>query len=71
MDRYRVANSTFDDQGRSRGITMAYALQDILGLQKTARAITVGPTVVRDTAVGDDIRYFSRSVIRWPRREDH
>jgi len=60
VDRYRVAtNSTFDDQGRPRGITMAYALQDILGLQKNGPhdAITVGPNGCAETfAVGDDIQ---------------
>jgi len=59
-ERYWVAtNSTFDDNGQPRGITLGYALQQILGLPKNAPpdAITVAPEGCGVTAaLGDDLQ---------------
>lgn len=59
-EHYWVAtNSTFDDNGQPRGITLGYALQQILGLPKNAPpdAITVGPDGCGVTfARGDDLQ---------------
>lgn len=59
-EHYWVAtNSTFDDNGQPRGITLGYALQQILGLAKNAPpdAITVGPDGCGVTAaLGDDLQ---------------
>ncbi len=60
VDRYRIAtHNAFDENGRPTGITMAYALQDILGLTKNGAedAITVGLNGCAETfAIGDDIQ---------------
>lgn len=60
VDRYRIAtHSEFDDSGRPKGITMAYALQQILGMRKNAPqdAITVGANGCAETfASGDDVQ---------------
>lgn len=57
LDTFRIAtNSTFDEFGESRGITMAYALQDILRL-KTGDVIRDGGNLIcNTTASGDDIQ---------------
>jgi hypothetical protein len=59
-EHYWVAtNSTFDDNGQPRGITLGYALQQILGLPKNAPpdAITVGTDGCGVTAaLGDDLQ---------------
>lgn len=57
VESFRVAtNSTFDAEGRSNGITMAYALQDILKL-KFGNVIRDGGNLMTDTtASGDDVQ---------------
>jgi len=59
-EHFRVStNSNFDDDGNPRGITLGYALQDILGREKNgpADAITVGPDGCGITvARGDDVQ---------------
>jgi hypothetical protein len=60
VDRYRIAtNNAFDTNGRPTGITMAYALRDILGLTKNSSndAITIGSNGCAETfATGDDVQ---------------
>lgn len=61
VDKYRVAtSSTFDaNTGKPKGITMAYALQGILGMEKDGveNAITVGDNGCAETfATGDDVQ---------------
>lgn len=60
VDRYRIAtHNAFDENGRPTGITMAYALQDILSLTKNpeSNAITVGSNGCAETyAAGDDVQ---------------
>lgn len=57
LETFRIAtNSTFDEFGESRGITMAFALQDILRL-KTGDAIRDGGNMTcESTAANDDIQ---------------
>ena len=65
VDRFRIAtHNSFDANGQPLGITMAYALQDILGLPKDSPdfplpddAITVGANGCAETfASGDDVQ---------------
>jgi len=54
---YRVATaSTHDWQGRPRGITMAYALNDIIGLSRYPGIRDGGNGTVNTTAQGDDVQ---------------
>lgn len=60
VDRYRVStHSSLGPDGRPRGVTMRYALQDILGMRKNepVNAVVVGDNGCAETfAVGDDVQ---------------
>lgn len=57
VESYRVAtHSSFDEFGVSKGITMEYALNDILGLSNTIFIRDGGNGIVETSAVGDDVQ---------------
>ncbi|QDV89189.1 IPT/TIG domain protein [Phycisphaerae bacterium RAS2] len=57
VESFRVAtHSTFDADGRSNGITMAYALQDILKLKFGNVIRDGGNLLTNTTASGDDVQ---------------
>ena len=68
VERFRVAtynsfnpDGAFDEVGKPRGIRMADALQDVLGMRKNGPpdAITVGKNGCGETwAIGDDVQLF-------------
>lgn len=60
VESYRVAtHSSFDEFGVSKGITMEYALNDILGLSKTATIRDGGNGIVETIASGDDVQVIA------------
>jgi hypothetical protein len=57
VESYRVAtHSTFDESGNDRGITMEYALNDILGLSNTPAIRDGGNGICETAASGDDVQ---------------
>ena len=59
LERYRIATSSrFDENGLPEGVTMSFALQDILGLAKDNVIRDGGNGYVDTTAVGDDVQLF-------------
>jgi hypothetical protein len=57
VESYRVAtHSTFDEFGVSNGISMEYALNDILGLSNTISIRDGGNGIVETSAAGDDVQ---------------
>src|SRR5262249_37143484 len=68
LKSYRVAtNSEFDGYGRPIGITLGYALQDILGLRTNDLVRDGGDGRCATVAVGDDVQVVPAGGVAAPK----